>query len=189
MFEIKDNLDDTIQSLIELGEKVNHHAFYKMVFRNRYEIDSKFGEEAAAKAFGELHYFYTDSDSVPLVSFLHKKLEQSKGNPFAKQLIDEYKKSSILLLRRDERVYSIAPNAQDNNVKYPIQLSVFRMDHGAIGDSSHASLEEALGSFNVWEWELIPEEEIEAIENNLVESEARWQRNAAAYMKSHMRLK
>ncbi|MBE8233031.1 MAG: hypothetical protein HAW67_04790 [Endozoicomonadaceae bacterium] len=183
------NLADDIGELILLS-KESDAILYRLFFVNRPRLLREYGIDKVTQEIGSYYHLFSDSKSNSLKKLMFDCHQISTNGSLRNQLIENYKNDNIVILRYVQgdttRIITIAPNAdKESREKYPLQLSQFILDSGAIGDSLYASIEDALKNVNLMNFDIVPEDELEIIEDNLCESEAKYQEFRADYIEKY----
>jgi hypothetical protein len=167
----------------EVGKVLNKHAdsddntLYKNLRRLRYGSSDKFSEKEIHESLSDLYLFYDDSPSLRLRAFLRNSYEIHNNFPSKMLLVDKYNSDGILVLKQDSMIYVVHPNnkiaSRETN---PIQVSKWILDRGVVGDSLYPNVEKAIQEEGLISKEIIKEEDVCAIEENILEAENAYQK-------------
>lgn len=173
-----DSVDAAIATIFLLNDG-SDKLIHRAIFKNRTELNKKFGKEAVTKELSDLYHLYSDSDSTLLVGTL--KLAYNTTHRVAEKIAETYLKDDFLLVAIGELLFIVHPSTKPSHVKHPIQVSVVSEKNGVIGDSLHATVCDAIRHRQLEQGTVISNDEFSAIEDRVVEAETRYQANIRNY--------
>ncbi|MEZ9709411.1 hypothetical protein AB4254_12085 [Vibrio breoganii] len=170
---------------IALGDLIenapNDRALFKSIIKSQRSLKEEFGEDAFDEAMSELYPFYENSESELFRVYLLNKHLKFNNIDRVEDLAKQFEDDGILVmsetpsLEKGALYKTVLHNQSRTSEAYPIQVSYWRVDSGTSYHAQYSSVEKAIKDESLVGYVEVPEDKLDHLEVNAVESEFRYQ--------------